>query len=452
MARFDYDLFVIGGGSGGVRAARMAAQSGAGVAIAEEYRYGGTCVIRGCVPKKLLVYASEYKSKLADAAAYGWTVDGIAFDWATFIANKDKEIDRLNGIYIGLLERAGVTVMNGRAVLVDAHTVAIAGREVRARYILLATGSRPCPLGVPGEELAISSNEAFHLPGLPGHITVVGGGYIGVEFAHIFAGLGSRVTLVHHRDRVLRGFDEDIRDAVMTGLAHHGIELRMKDEVVALRGSAGTKSGEVELQSGGRFTTDLLMAAVGRIPNTSDMGLERADVALGASGAVLVDEYSRSSVENIYAVGDCTDRVALTPVAIREGQAFVDTVFRDRPSKVDYSCIPTAVFAQPPVGTVGLTEAEARACHGEVDIYKTSFRPLEYTLSGRDERVMMKLVVATASQRVLGVHIVGNDAAEMIQCVAIAVAMGATKQQFDATMAVHPTTAEELVLMQQKTS
>ncbi|MCG8422452.1 MAG: glutathione-disulfide reductase [Proteobacteria bacterium] len=451
MAQFDYDLFVIGGGSGGVRAARAAGQSGARVAIAEEHRYGGTCVIRGCVPKKILVYASEYGHELSDAAAYGWNTGPVSFDWARLIANKDKEIDRLNGIYIGLLERSGVEVMNGRAVLSDPHTLDIDGNRVTARIILIATGARPLELGVPGQELAISSNEAFHLPELPERITVVGGGYIGVEFAHIFSGLGASVTLVHHRDRVLRGFDEDIRIAIMDGLDHHGIELRMNEEVGALARRADGAI-DVTLKSGAEFSTDLVMSSIGRVPNTSEMGLEGAGVTLGGRGAVVVDRYSRTSVDHIYAVGDCTDRVNLTPVAIREGQAFVDTVFHDRPTAFDHSGIATAVFAQPPAGTVGLTEAEAREQFGEVDIYKSTFRPLRHTISGRGERAMMKLVVDARSDRVLGVHVVGIDAAEIIQSVAIAVTMGATKAQFDAVVAVHPTTAEELVLMKQKAS
>ncbi|MEM9489874.1 MAG: glutathione-disulfide reductase, partial [Myxococcota bacterium] len=446
MAQFDYDLFVIGGGSGGVRAARVAAQTGARVAIAEEYRYGGTCVIRGCVPKKIFVYASEYGGAIADAAGYGWTTGERSFDWSRLIANKDKEIDRLNQIYIDLLERNQVEVLNGRATLTGPNTVAVGERSFTAKYILIATGARPVALGVPGDEHAISSNEAFHLPELPERITVVGGGYIGVEFAHIFAGLGVRVSLIHHRDKVLRGFDEDVRDAVMSGLELHGVTLYMDEEVAAISRADG---GEltVKLRGGREFASDLVMASIGRWPNTDNMGLEQAGIELGKRGAVVVDEYSKTTVDHIYAVGDCTDRIALTPVAIREGQAFVDTVFGDRPTALDHANIPTAVFAQPPVGTVGLTEAEARESLGEVDIYKSNFRPMRHTMSGRQERTMMKLVVDAKTDRVVGAHIVGDGAAELIQVVGVAVNMGATKAQFDATVAVHPTAAEELVLM-----
>lgn len=447
--QYDLDLFVIGGGSGGVRAARVAAENGARVAIAEEYRYGGTCVIRGCVPKKLMVYASHYRADFADAEAFGWNVEGLSFDWKRLIDNKDKEIDRLNGIYVDLLERAGVEVLSGRAVLTDAHTVAIGDRQVTAKFILVATGAAPRHLGVPGDDHAITSNGVFHLSELPRRVAVVGGGYIGIEFAHILAGLGAEVTLIHHRDRALRGFDTDVRDAVMEGLRHHDIALRMDEEVTEIV-ERDDSSLDVTLRSGAHLTCDLLMTAIGRDPNTADMGLEAAGVKLGDLGAVVVDEYSRTTVDHIYAVGDCTNRVNLTPVAIREGQAFVDTVFCDRPTKPDHACIATAVFSQPPVGTVGLTEAEARERYGEVDIYRSTFRPMKYTLPKREQRTMMKLVVDTASQKVVGVHIVGPDAAEMIQCVAIAVRMGATKEQFDATVAVHPTTAEELVLMRKK--
>jgi glutathione reductase (NADPH) len=457
MTRYDYDLFVIGGGSGGVRAARIAAQLGARVAIAEEHRYGGTCVIRGCVPKKIFVYASEMSHALADAGAYGWSTGPASFDWRTLVANKDREIDRLNGVYLRLLEQAGVMSFHGRAVLADAHTVELDGQRVTARIILIATGARPRRPDIPGAEHVITSNEAFYLPAFPRHITIAGGGYIALEFAHVFRGLGAEVTLVHRSGALLRGFDDDVRTEVTDGARASGIDVRVETSIAGVRSGVGagvrdSQGGRLEatLSGGARIETDVVMAAIGRTPNTADIGLEAAGVALRPSGAVQVDGYSRTTAENIYAVGDCTDRVNLTPVAIREGQAFADTVFGDRPTEVDYGYIPTAVFSQPPVGAVGLTEAQARQQCAQVDIYLARFRPLRYALPGRDERVMMKLVVDGSSQRVLGLHVVGPDAPEIVQCTAIAVRMGATKQDFDATMALHPTTSEELVLMRTK--
>lgn len=454
MDNYDYDLFVIGGGSGGVRAARVAAQGGARVAIAEEYRYGGTCVIRGCVPKKLFVYASSYGYAIADSAGFGWECGQVSFHWPTLRDNVQNEISRLSGLYERNLDKAGAVPMTGRAVLADAHTVEIDGKRITAEYILVATGGRPKQLPVPGGELAITSNEVFQLPELPGHITIVGGGYIGVEFAHIMAGIGVPVTLVHHRDKALRGFDEDIRDAVTECLPKHGIAMAFDDEVAAIAkgDDAASRALHLTLRSGGTLDTDMVMTAIGRIPNTDAMGLAECGVKLTESGAIEVDAYSQSSVANIYAVGDCTDRMALTPVAIREGQAFVDTVFRGIPTTVDYEHIPTAVFAQPPAATVGLTEDEACERHARVDIYKARFRPMMHTVSGREQRTMMKLVVDADTQQMLGVHMVGLDAAEIIQCVAIAVRAGMTKADFDATVALHPTTAEELVLMRNKTT
>jgi glutathione reductase (NADPH) len=446
MKRYDYDLFVIGGGSGGVRAARIAARHGARVAIAEEHRYGGTCVIRGCVPKKIFVYASEYGHHFADAAAYGWSTGEVSFDWATLVANKDREIDRLNGIYLRLLEQAGVTTFNSRAVLADAHTLDVDGQQVTAGVVLVATGARPMLPEIPGAGRVITSNEAFHLRSFPRHITIAGGGYIAIEFAYVFRGLGAEVTLVHRGSQLLRGFDEDVRAEVTQGARAAGMDVHMETVITAVDELPQGRLGAV-LAGGTRSATDVVMAAIGRIPNTAGIGLEAAGVAVRSSGAVQVDKRSRTSVAHIYAVGDCTDRINLTPVAIREGQAFADGVFGQKVTDVDYDCVPTAVFGSPPVGVVGLTEAEARAQFDQVDIYMARFRPLKHALPGRDERVMMKLVVDGDSQRVLGVHLVGPDAPEIIQVMAIAVRMGVTKEQLNATTALHPTTAEELVLM-----
>ena len=447
---FDYDLFVIGAGSGGVRAARMASQAGARVAVAEEYRVGGTCVIRGCVPKKLFVYASHFSESFEDAAGFGWTVPKPDFDWKTLIANKDAEIDRLNGIYIRNLNAAGVEIIEDRAELVDANTVRLtkAGREISAEHILIATGGAPFVPDIPGAEHAITSNEAFHLDALPDHVTVVGGGYIAVEFAGIFHGLGVATSLLYRGEQILRGFDDDLRNGLAEELLKKGMDLRVETSVTAIEKTA---SGfRAQLADGSHVDTGLVMYATGRRPNTDGLGLDAAGVEVDGAGAVVVDAYSKTSVDNIYAVGDVTDRVALTPVAIREGAAFVETVYRDNPTAVDHSCIATAVFSQPELGTVGLTEAEARQAHGDVHIYKSSFRPMKHTLSGRDEKMLMKIVVDPETDRVLGCHIMGPDAGEMAQVLGIAIKMGATKAQFDETVAVHPTAAEELVTMRER--
>jgi len=456
MSDYDYDLFVIGAGSGGVRASRIAAMHGAKVAVAEEYRVGGTCVIRGCVPKKLLVYASRFSEEFEDAAGFGWSVGDTSFDWTKLIANKDREIDRLNGIYIRNLENLGVEIIDSRAVLKDAHTVHLVqqNRDVTAGTILIATGAAAFkPASVPGIEHAITSNEAFHLTHLPKRILVVGGGYIAVEFAGIFNGLGAQTQLMYRRDKILRGFDEDLRDGLMEEMGKKGVELllwtditrieRKGDVLVAHIRNAQTKQESV-------IETDLIMYATGRVPNTEGLGLEKLGVALKKNGAVEVDAYSQTSIPNIYAVGDVTDRAALTPIAIREGQAFAETVFNDNPIAVDHSLIATAVFSQPELGTIGLTEEQARQQFGEVDIYKTSFRPMKHTMTGRSEKAFMKLIVDAKSDRVLGVHLMGNDAGEIIQSIGIAVTMGATKKQFDMTVAVHPTAAEELVTLKEK--
>jgi glutathione reductase (NADPH) len=452
MSDFDVDLFVIGGGSGGVRAARIAAQHGAGVALAEEYRLGGTCVIRGCVPKKLLVYASRFHAEFEDAAGFGWTVPHASFDWATLIANKDKEIARLETVYGTLLQKADVKVFKSRATLLDAHTVQLAdGQRVRAGYILVATGGAPS-LGdpIPGIEHAISSNDAFHLAALPRRIVIQGGGYIAAEFAGIFAGLGSHVTLVYRGENILRGFDDDVRQHVRMDMEKHGIRVLTGCKVAAIE-NAGTHFS-VALSSGNRVTADRVMFAVGRAPNVATLGLKEAGVALAKNRGVAVDEYSRTSAPSIYAVGDVTNRINLTPVAIREGHAFADTVFGGKPTAVDHTNVPTAVFSDPEIGAVGLTEAEARARLARTDIYRAMFRPLKATLSGRDTTVLLKLVVDGSNDRMVGCHIVGEGAAEMVQLAAIAVKMGATKAVFDATLALHPTTAEELVTMRHRSA
>jgi glutathione reductase (NADPH) len=453
MAEFDVDLFVIGGGSGGVRAARIAAGYGARVMIAEEYRMGGTCVIRGCVPKKLFVIGSHIHHEIEDAAGFGWTIPPVSFDWPTLVANKDKEIARLEGIYTTNVEKAGAEVVKTRAVIEDAHTLRLAGgRIVTAKYILIATGSTPTHgPAIPGIEHVISSNEVFHLPELPKRIVIQGGGYIALEFACIFAGFGSDVTVLYRGDNILRGFDEDVRVHVRKEMEMQGITI--------LTGCTVTKVDKhgrdftTHLSSGSSIASDKVMFAIGRHPNVGGLGLDKAGVTLNPHNAgIAVDGFSRTSVPNIYAIGDVTHRVNLTPVAIREGHAFADTVFGKRPIEVDHSSIPTAVFSQPEVGTVGLTEAQARAQFSHVDIYKTDFRPIKSTMSGRDTRILMKLVVDGSSDRVVGCHIVGDTAAEIVQAVAIAVKMRATKADFDATFALHPTAAEELVTMRTPTA
>jgi glutathione reductase (NADPH) len=448
MAEFDTDLFVIGGGSGGVRAARIAAGYGARVMIAEEYRMGGTCVIRGCVPKKLMVYASHFRHELEDAASFGWTIPSATFDWNTLIANKDKEIARLEAAYTSNVEKSGARVVKTRAVFEDAHTLKLAtGETVRSKYVLIATGGAPNHgTAIPGIEHVISSNEVFHLPALPRRIVIQGGGYIALEFACIFAGLGSDVTVVYRGDNVLRGFDEDVRSHVRGEMEKDGITVLTGCTVskVDKRGGEFTS----HLSNGSSIASEQVMFAIGRHPNVANLGLEKADVAINPNnGGIAVDGFSRTSVPHIYAIGDVTHRLNLTPVAIREGHAFADTVFGKRTVEVDHADIPTAVFSQPEVGTVGLTETQARAQFSHVDIYKATFRPMKATMSGRDTRMLMKLIVDGSTDRVVGCHIVGDGAAEMVQILGIAVKMKATKADFDATMALHPTAAEELVTM-----
>jgi glutathione reductase (NADPH) len=451
MSEHDFDLFVIGGGSGGVRAARVAGQHGARVAIAEEYRFGGTCVIRGCVPKKLLVYASRFRDDFEDAAGFGWAVSRTRFDWPTLIANKDKEIARLEGIYRRNVGNAGAKVFDTRATVAGPNTVALAGdgRKVTARAILVATGGRPVKPGIPGADLAITSNEAFHLKELPASILIVGGGYIAAEFAGIFSGLGARTTLLYRGEKVLRGFDDDLRTGLMEEMAKRGIDVRVQADVAAIE-KAGRRGHAATLKDGSTLEVACVMFATGRSPNTQGLGLEDAGVKLGDKSEVLVDEESRSSVPSIYAVGDVTDRMNLTPVAIREGHAFADTVFGNKRWSLSHDLIPTAVFSTPEIGTVGLPEHIACQRYAKLDVYRTRFRPLKHTLSGRDERVIMKLLVDGETDKVVGCHILGPDAAEIVQMAAIALKMGATKADFDATVALHPSIAEELVTLREK--
>jgi len=444
---YDYDLFVIGAGSGGVRAARMSASYGAKVAIAEEYRVGGTCVIRGCVPKKLFVYASHFAEEFEQAAGFGWQVGASHFDWPTLIANKDAEINRLNGIYIRNLEASGVEILNGRAVLKDAHTVLLDGREISAKYILVAVGATPFMPQIDGIELAISSNEAFHIEALPRDIIVVGGGYIAVEFAGIFNGLGVNTTLVYRGEEILRGFDNEVRTHLHAEMVKKGVNIKTESDIAAITPQAD--GYQVSFTDGSQQTTGLVMYATGRVPKTQELGLEDAGVETGQRGEILVDARSQTNIGNIYAVGDVTERAQLTPVAIREGAAFAETVFNDNPQQVDHSLIPTAVFSQPPIGTIGMGEEEAQAAGLDFDVYATTFRAMKNTLSGSEEKTLMKLLVEKASDKIIGLHIVGPDSGEMIQAFGVAVTMGATKAQFDATIAVHPTAAEELVTFKQ---
>ncbi|HKQ94074.1 MAG TPA: glutathione-disulfide reductase [Aestuariivirgaceae bacterium] len=450
MTAFDYDLFVIGAGSGGVRAARAAAKYGARTAIAEEYRVGGTCVIRGCVPKKLLVYASRFAEDFEDAIGFGWTSEGVTFSWPTLIANKNIEVERLSKAYVRNVEAAGGEVIRQRAELVDRSTIRLGdGSKITAKTILIATGARPfVPSALKGMEHVITSNEAFELEQLPRRIVIVGGGYIAVEFAGIFAGLGCETILLYRGEQILRGFDDDIRSGLAAEMAKKGVEIRLRSEVAAVeRSGDGVR---LTLTDGARFGANTVMYATGRTPNTDGIGLAEAGVELTPQAAVKVDAYSQSTMPGIYAVGDVTNRINLTPVAVREGQAFADTVFGGRPTAVDYTNVPSAVFSQPEIGTVGLTERMAREKHRSVDIYKQSFRPMKHTLSGRDERMLMKLVVDGENGRVLGCHIMGPGASEMAQLLAISLKLGATKADFDATMALHPTAGEELVTMREK--
>lgn len=453
MSSYDYQLFVIGGGSGGVRAARIAASLGARVAIAENFRYGGTCVIRGCVPKKLLVYAAHFAEDFADAQGFGWTVPPPEFSWPKLIEAKNKEITRLSGLYESNLVGSKVTVMHGAARVVDAHTVAVNGQQLTAEHILIATGGTPFVPQIPGIEHALTSNEVFDLPQLPRRVLIVGGGYIAVEFAGILNGLGAQVTLCYRGEQVLRGFDDDVRVHLFDEMVKKGITVLLHQDVARVDKRAdGSLSVGVTGAQASSHGVDAVLYATGRVPNTGDLGLAEAGVALDKAGGVVVNAFGQSSIPSIHAVGDVTNRIALTPVAIREGAALANTLFGPNPVSADLTTVPSAVFSQPPIGTVGLTEAQALAQHGEIDIYRSTFRNMRHTLSGRNERTLIKLIVDTASQRVLGAHMVGTDAPEIIQGLAIAIRMGATKADFDATVALHPSAAEEFVTLRDKTT
>jgi glutathione reductase (NADPH) len=448
MSSYDYDLFVIGGGSGGVRSARVAASLGKKVAIAEEYRYGGTCVIRGCVPKKLFVYASQYQEHFEDAAGFGWTVGESSFDWKKLIAAKDAEIARLEGLYKKGLSGANAEILETRAELVDAHTIRLVktGETVTAKTIVIATGGRPNPhAALPGHELCISSNEAFHLEDLPKAIVIAGGGYIAVEFANIFHGLGVETTLVYRGAEILSRFDQDLRRGLHEAMVAKGIRILCRDTLEMV--SKGEQGLAVETLNNGTLNAGAVLLALGRDPNTEGLGLEAAGVKTNERGAVVVDEYSRTSADNIYALGDVTDRVQLTPVAIHEAMCFIETEYKNNPTKPDHEQIATAVFSQPEIGTVGLSEEEAAKRYRELEVYRAQFRPLKATLSGRSEKMLMKLIVDAESRKVVGVHILGHDAGEMAQILGITLKAGCTKEDFDRTMAVHPTAAEELVTM-----
>jgi glutathione reductase (NADPH) len=448
MPRYDFDLFTIGAGSGGVAGSRRAGSYGARVAVCEESRIGGTCVIRGCVPKKLLVYGAQFADAFADAAGFGWHVPVPSFDWPSLIAAKDTEIERLSQIYVRMLRDSGVTLLRGRGVLVDPHTVAVDGRCYTADKIMIAAGAHPTVPQIPGIEHVISSNEALDLPNLPRRIVIVGGGYIAVEFAGIFRGFGAEVVEIIRREELLYGFDDDVRIALAQEMRNRGIEIHARTQVARIEKRPHGYS--VYTTIGQEFSADVVMYATGRRPNTKGLGLAEIGVALDDDGAVVVDEWSQSSVPNIYAVGDVTDRLNLTPVAIAEARAFAETHYNDNPIRVDHADVPTAVFSNPPLGTVGLTEERARREFGEVDVYMARFKPMKNTLSGREERTVMKLVVDPRSDRVLGCHMLGPDAPEIIQGLAIAVKCGATKRQFDQTVGIHPSAAEEFVTMREK--
>lgn len=440
---YDYDLFVIGGGSGGVRAARVAAADGVRVALAEEDRMGGTCVIRGCVPKKLMVFASEFSEAISDARGYGWDLGDGKFDWSVFRTKLYAQLDFLEGVYRRMLDTSGVTTYNARATVKDAHHVALStGEVISAGHILIATGGRPVLPDQQGAELGITSNDIFHLETLPASILIIGGGYIACEFAGIFNGLGVEVTQYYRGAQILRGFDDEARGLIADQMRSRGVDLHCGTTILAIEKREG--GVWVKSSNGTEAVYEQVLFATGRAPNTVGLGLAEAGVKLGRNGEVIVDDYSQSSVPSIYAVGDVTDRVQLTPVAIREGMAFVETVFRGNPTKVDHHLIPSAVFTQPEFGTIGLTEEAAREKE-PIEVYVASFRAMQHSFIGRSDRVLMKLIVSKATRKILGCHIVADHAGEMIQLAGIAIKMGATKEDFDRTVAVHPTMAEELV-------
>jgi glutathione reductase (NADPH) len=444
---YDFDLFTIGAGSGGVAGSRRAASYGAKVAICESRRVGGTCVLRGCVPKKLLVYGSHFADEIEDARGFGWTINDHHVDWAKLIETKNRELDRLNGIYIRMLRDAGTHLLEGHARIVDAHTVEVNGTRHTAKYILIATGSRPVRPEIPGAELGISSDEALDLPQIPRRALIVGGGYIAVEFAGIWRGVGSEVTLAVRGDNVLRGFDSDVRESVAEALTKRGMRI-LRETVV--RSIERMENGlSVRLAGGEMIETDVVLFATGRTPNSQNIGLEDAGLRLDKNGAIEVNSFSQTNIPSIYAVGDVTNRINLTPVAIAEARAVAETLFHDNPMEMSHENVPSAVFCQPPVGSVGLSEEDARAKYGKIDVYRARFRPMKHTLTGRDERTMMKLVVERATNKVVGAHMVGTDAPEIIQGIAIAVQCGATKAQFDRTVGIHPTAAEEFVTMRE---
>ena len=444
---YDYDLFVIGAGSGGVRASRTAAGHGARVGICEDFRVGGTCVIRGCVPKKLLVYGSKFAHEFEDAEAFGWTVPAPTHSWPTLRDNVNKEVDRLNAVYLRLLDGAGVKLHMGRGRFMDRHTIMVGEQTITAEKFLVATGGRPVVPPIPGAEHAITSNEAFHLPTMPKRIAIVGAGYIAVEFAGIFNGLGSQVDLVLRRDRVLRGFDEECRTFVHDALKESGIKLRTEMQIGRIVKKGENGPYEVHTPLGGMFETDCVMYATGRAPNTQGIGLDKVGVQLDKAGAIAVDEWSKTTAQNIWAVGDVTDRINLTPVALMEGHCFADTEFGKKPRKPDHRDVPSAVFCQPELANVGLTEEQAKLQLGELRVFTSAFRPMKATISGRHQRTFMKLIVEAATDKVVGVHMVGDDAAELVQGLAVAMKAGATKAHFDATVGIHPTAGEEFVTM-----
>ncbi|MBL8692397.1 MAG: glutathione-disulfide reductase [Rhodospirillaceae bacterium] len=448
MAKYDFDLFTIGAGSGGVAGSRRAGSYGARVGIAESVRVGGTCVLRGCVPKKLLVYASEFARAFDDAEGYGWTVGETRVDWARMIATKDRELDRLNGIYLNLLKNANVQLFEARAKLIDAHTVEVGAKRVTSETIMIATGGRPQRPKIPGIDLTMTSDEILDMKEIPKHLVIVGGGYIAVEFAGIFRNLGSEITQIVRADNILRGFDPDVRASLSDEMKKQGIALKANTNVTAVERS--DNGLVVVTDAGERIVCDRVLYATGRVPNSGGLGLEEVGVTVNKMGAIAVDEWSRTTVENIYAVGDVTNRINLTPVAIAEARSIAETLYNNNPVKMDHDNVPSAVFSQPSIGQVGLSEDVARGIYGEVDVYVTRFKPMKNTLSGRDERTMMKLVVDAKTDRVLGCHMVGPDAPEIVQGLAIAVKCGATKRQFDQTVGIHPSAAEEFVTLREK--